>query len=85
MVTESILTEGSLLLLMEELESPCVTCEFRNRVKTKCTNIKNYCRELLRFQNKLDKLDHSIIDTQYDSEIPISFGSRVRSRRYDFD
>ncbi len=70
---------------MKKLESPCTTCELRDRNKAKCTDIKNYCQKLLKFQNSLDRLDHSIKNTQYDSEMSINLGSRVRSRRYDFD
>lgn len=67
------------------MESPCITCELNKQSKSKCTDIKNYCRKLIEFQNKLDKQDHSIKSTTFDQDLPITFGKKKGIYSYGFD
>ena len=64
--------------------SPCISCEFKSRPKSQCTDIKNYCQKLLNFQRKLDGQDHSVRTTQFNNELPISLGRRKGRQPYDF-
>ena len=66
------------------MDSPCFSCEFRTRSKTKCINLNKYCKKILEYQSSLNQSNNYLQSSQFDGVYSIPSTGR-KGHRNDFD